>query len=56
MEYLRGTSNYPERIGLSNPTHMMTMADPVVIGVEILMIDSGRSLEKELTKLIHMNL
>ena len=49
------TSNYPERIALSNPTHMMSMADPIAISVEILRIDSGCSLEKEFTKLIHMN-
>ena len=23
------TSNYPERIALSNPTHMMSMTDPI---------------------------
>ena len=49
------TSNYPERIALSNPTHMMSMADPIAISVEILRIDSGCSLEKEFTRLIHMN-
>ena len=43
------TSNYPERIALSNPSHMMTMANPIAIGVEILRIDSGWSLEKEFT-------
>ena len=53
--YLRRTSNYPERIALSNPTHMMSMVDPIAIGVETLRIDSGCSLEKEFTKLIHMN-
>ena len=55
MGYLRRTSNYPERISLSNPTHMMSMADLIAIGVETLRIDSGFSLEKEFTKLIHMN-
>ena len=39
--YSRITSNYLERIALSNPTHMMSMADPIAIGVEILRIDSG---------------
>ena len=34
---------------------MMSMADPVAIGVETPRIDSGCSLEKEFTKLIHMN-
>ena len=55
MEYSRKTSNYPKRIVLSNPTHMMSMADPIDIGVETLRIDSGCSLEKEFTKLIRMN-
>ena len=56
MGYLRRTSNYPERIALSNPTHMMSMANPIAISVETLMIDSGCSLEKEFTELIRMNL
>ena len=56
MGYSRRTSNYPERISLYNPTHMMSMADPVAIGVETLRIDSGYSLEKELTELICINL
>ena len=56
MGYLRRTSNYLKRIPLSNPTHMMSMVDPVAIGVERLRIDDGSSLEKEFTKLIHMNL
>ena len=55
MRYLRGTSNYLERISLSDPTHMMSVADHVVIRVEALMIDSGCSLEKEFNELIHMN-
>ena len=49
------TSNYLERIILSNLTHMMSMADPIAIGVETLRIDSGCSLEKEFIELIHMN-
>ena len=49
------TLNYPERIALSNPSHMMSMADPIAIGVETLRIDSGCSLEKEFTESIHMN-
>ena len=56
MGYLRRTSNYPERITLFNPTHMMSMADPITLGVEIIRIDSGCSLEKEFTELICMNL
>ena len=53
--YLRRTSNYLERIALSNPTHMMSLVDLVVIGCEILRIDSECSLEKEFTELICMN-
>ena len=52
MGYSRRTSNYPDKITLSNPSHMMSMADPIDIGVETLRIDSGCSLEKEFTKLI----
>ena len=52
---MRGTSNYLERIALSNPTHMMSMVDLVAIDVETLKIDNGCSLEKEFTELIHMN-
>ena len=55
MKHLRRTSNYPERITLSNPTHMMSMTDPIAIGVETLRIDSACSLEKEFTGLIRMN-
>ena len=53
--YSRRTSNYPERITLSDLTHMMSMADLVAIDVEIPMIDSGCSLEKEFIELICMN-
>ena len=55
MGYSRRASNYPERIALSNPSHMMSMADPIAIDVETLRIESGCSLEKEFTELIHMN-
>ena len=55
MRYLRRTSNYSERITLSNPTYMKSMADPVAIGVETLMTDSGCSLEKEFIELIRIN-
>ena len=55
MGHSRRTSNYPERIALSNPTHMTSMADPIAIGVETLRIDSGCSLEKEFTELNRMN-
>ena len=53
MGYLRRTSNYLERITLFDPTHMMNMADLMTICVETLIIDSGCSLEKEFTNLIH---
>ena len=55
MGYSRRTSNYPKRIALSNPSHMMSMADPVAIGVETLRINSGCSLEKEFTELFRRN-
>ena len=47
MGYLRRTLNYLERITLSNPTHMMSMVDPIAINVETLRIDSMCYLEKE---------
>ena len=55
MGYSKKTSNYPKRIALSDPTHMMSVANLLAINVEILRINSGCSLEKEFTKLIHMN-
>ena len=55
MGYSIRTSNYPERIILSDLTQMMSMADLVAIGVETPRIDSGCSLEKEFTKLICTN-
>ena len=55
MGYSRRISNYLERILLSDPTHMMSMANHVAISVETLSIDSGFSLEKEFTELIRMN-
>ena len=55
MGYSRRTSNYLERITLSDLTHMMSMADPVAIGVETPRIDSGCSLKKEFTELIRLN-
>ena len=55
MGYLRKTSNYPKIITLSNPTHMMSMADRVAISVKTPRIDSGCYLEKEFTELIRMN-
>ena len=55
MGYSRRTLNYPERLALSNPTHMMSMADHISISVETLRIDSGCSLENKFTELIRMN-
>ena len=55
MRYLIRTSNYPKRMTLFDPTHMMSMTDPICIGVGTLRIDSVRSLEKELIELICMN-
>ena len=53
--YYTTTLNYPKTIFLSNPIYMMSMADPVAIGVDTLKIDNECSLEKEFTELIHMN-
>ena len=55
MGYSRGTSHYPEIIAFSNPTHIMSMVDPVTISVETLWIDTWCSLEKEFTELNRMN-
>ena len=55
MRYSRGTSNHLERLVLSDATHIMSMTNPVAIGVETHMINSGCSLEKEFTKLICMS-
>ena len=55
MGYLRRTSNYLERIALSNSTHMMNMVNVVGISVETLNIDYRCYLEKELTELIFTN-
>ena len=46
MGYSRGTSNYLERIVLSDPTTIMRMTDLITIGIETIRIDSGCSLEK----------
>ena len=55
MGYSRGTLNYLKRISLFDPTYIMSLADHVAIDVETLRIDNGCSLEKEFTKLIHLN-
>ena len=57
MGYSIRTSNYLERIALFDPTHVMSMVHPLAICAETLGIDSEWcSLEKDFTKLIHMNL
>ena len=55
MGYLRRTSNYLEKIALSDSTHMMSMIDPTTIGVEIRRKYNGCSLDKVFTELICMN-
>ena len=55
MGYSRRTLNYPKRIALSNPTHMMSIDDPMAITVGIPSIDSGCFLDKQFTELIYMN-
>ena len=40
MGYSTRTSNYPERITLSYLAHMMSMVDPLAIGVEKPRIDT----------------
>ena len=55
MGCLRRMSNYPIKITLSDKTHMMSMADPMAIGVETPTIDSRCSLEKEFIQLTRMN-
>ena len=55
MGYSRRTSNYPERIALSDLTYMISIVDFVAIGVETPRIESGCSWEKEFIELIHMN-
>ena len=49
------TSNYLERIALSNLTYMMNIVDSMSITVETLSIDSGCSLEKDFIELISRN-
>ena len=56
MKYLIRTSNYLERIILYDPTHMMSMVDPVAIDVETLRIDNRCSLDKEFNELVYMSL
>ena len=49
------TSNFLERITLSDLIHMMSMTDPMAIDIETPMIDSGCYSEKEFTESVHMN-
>ena len=55
MRYSR-TLNYYDRITLFDLTHKMSMADPIAIDVETLMINNRRSLKKDFTKLICINI
>ena len=55
MGYLGRTSNYLERITLSDSNYPMSMADPISINMETLRIDSGCSLDKEFIEFIYMN-
>ena len=55
MRYSRRTSNYPKGVTLSDPTHMMSMVDPMAMDVDTPRTDSGCSLEKEFAELIRMN-
>ena len=41
MGYSKRTSNYSERISLSDLTHMMSLVDPVAIVIETPTIDRG---------------
>ena len=51
----RRTSNYPIGITLSHSTHMMSVIDPVVIGLKMPKIDNMYFLTKNFIKLISMN-
>ena len=55
MGYSIRTSNYPEKITRSDLIHMMSIDDPIPIGVEELRIDSECYLEIEFIVLICMN-
>ena len=49
------TLNYSKKITLFDLTYMMSMTNPVAIGVETLRIDSEFSLKKKFTELICMD-
>ena len=51
MTYLRKTSNYLERVPLFDTTHMMSMTNPMAIGVKTPRIDSGYSLDKQFSSM-----
>ena len=55
MGYLTRILNYPERVTLYDPTHVMSMVDSTIIGVETPRIDSWCSLEKNFIELICIN-
>ena len=56
MRYSRKTLNYIKRIALFDLTHMISTVDLIIFNVETLIIYSGCYLEKEFTRLIHVNL
>ena len=51
----RRTSNYVKIIRLSDWTHMMRKANLIAIDLETPRINSGCSLVKEFSELIHLN-
>ena len=56
MRYSRKTLNYLKRIALFDSTHMISTVGLIIFNVETLIIYSGCYLEKEFTRLIHVNL
>ena len=49
------TSNYLERMTMSDSNHIINMIDPLVVLIGTPRIDSRCSLEKEFIQLISMN-
>ena len=54
-EFLRKYYSVVKTTFVRKTTHLMSIADPIAIGVEIIRIDSGHSLEKEFIEWILMN-
>ena len=55
MRYSRRILNYPERLALSDLTHMIIMTDLIAIVVEFPRVDSRCYVEKDLYELINMH-